>query len=453
MRAPVRPTIYDAAFWLFLMVTSPYFAFRLATSRRWRDGFARRAGLARLPRGMKGCVWIHGVSVGEVKSARHLISLIHAKFEGAPIVISSTTPEGYKAALDMYPGHTVIYYPLDVSVIVGKFFEQLRPRAVVLIELEVWPNFLLMAKLMNVPVMIVNGRISERSFQQYHRFKRFVGHIFDSVTFFSVQTGEYAERLLALGVHKSKVVITGNIKYDSIRTEIDKGALDSLRKQLGFAKDQPLLLGGSTHKGEEEALLSAYQSLRGEFPGLRLVLAPRHMQRLEEVSKTIMAAGLRSVLRTEMSAGTGGRSLGSDEVLLVDTMGELDRLYGLSTISFVGGSLVPVGGHNMLEPAGIEKPVIFGPEVFNFQEEARKLLDVGAAVQIQTGSTLAEAVCDLLRNPVKAREMAIKAREVVLAEKGSTLLNIQLLEKILSGALARELAKKRIYPYYQQAPV
>jgi 3-deoxy-D-manno-octulosonic-acid transferase len=292
-------------------------------------------------------------------------------------------------------------------------------------ELEIWPNLLYEANKAGTEIIIVNGRISEKSFRGYRRFKRLLPEL-NRITLFSVQNEEYRRRLLDLDVPEEKVVVSGNIKYDGIDTSepVDAAAV---RGQLCLGSDARVLVAGSTHHGEDEMLLEVYAQVRVAHPALRLVLAPRHLERLAEIERACHRSGLTPRRRTRL--GSESREIGCDEVLILDTIGELERVYAAAEMVFVGGSLVDVGGHNMLEPAGKGKAVIYGPQVYNFTEEAALLEGRGAALRVEGTAGLAAAVQRLLDNPEEARELGRQALEAVSAAKGAAEANLTLIRE------------------------
>ncbi len=278
-----------------------------------------------------------------------------------------------------YAGKSVFYFPLDFSRAVARTFRRIRPSMVVLMELEVWPNFMRRARREGVPVVVANGRITERSFARFRMFGPLAGGLLGKVDLFLVQTDEYRERLLALGLDASRVAVTGNIKFDTLSTALDPARAAGMRREMGVSEEQALVIGGSTHRSEEKALLDAYRELKAGDARVRLLVVPRHRERFDEVAGLLEAEGAKVFRRSSLSSGA--RPAG-DEVLLGDTLGELERLYEAADVAFVGGTLIDHGGQNMAEPAAKGRPVVFGPSVFNFPEASKALLDAGAARMI-----------------------------------------------------------------------
>ncbi len=427
VRVVVLHGIYDAFFTLALLVASPYLLYRIVTSGRFRAGLCQRFGF--IPRRRspdRPCLWIHGVSVGEIQTAEALIEELGRRHPDVEIVLSTTTATGQKVARRRHPDRTIFYYPLDFSLVTHRVIRRIRPDAILLMELEIWPNFLLACALRQLPVAVVNGRISQKSFVGYRRLRRILPEPFGRVSLYCVQTEEYSERLLALAVDREKIFVTGNMKYDNISTESAWTARAALESRFGIAATDRVLIGGSTHSGEEEALVEIYRKLRRRHPGLRLVVAPRHPQRAQEVRQIIERRGLRCLAKTDLDAES--ISPRGDEVILLDTVGDLPVVYALGTLVFVGGSLIPHGGQNMMEPAAHGKPVLFGLHTFNFREDVAILLEHEAAIQVSDADDLATQIARLLSDEAAARVMGERAQAVIRERKGATKRIADLLE-------------------------
>ncbi len=422
-RAYLIHLIYDFIFLLLIVLTSPYIVFRLATSARFRAGIVQRIGFVRRSPFRGRCIWVHGVSAGEVKAIQPL--LLKMEEEEGPLAwaISTTTLAGYQMAGKLFPDKFIFYFPLDISFIVRRVIRRIRPGLIILMELEIWPNLLYEANSAGSSVIIVNGRISERSYRGYRRIRMFLPEM-NRISLFSVQNEEYRRRLLALEVPEERLMVTGNIKFDGldISESVDQALL---RDQLRIGADDRVLVAGSTHHGEDEILLGLYRRLSGVDPDLRLVLVPRHLERIPDIEKACHKHGLAPVRRTRLKPDRS--PIGKEEVLLVDTIGELEMVYGAAHMVFVGGSLVEVGGHNMLEPAGKGKAVLYGPHVQNFTEEAMLLERNNAALRVSDGASLENAVRELIDNPDKALELGQRAREAVRSARGAAATNVKLI--------------------------
>jgi 3-deoxy-D-manno-octulosonic-acid transferase len=425
---------------------------RFFSRRRYRAGFRERLGGPPRRAGSGPCLWIHAVSVGELRAALPLVDGLRRSFPAWELVVSTSTDTAQDlAARSLPPGVASFYYPLDYGWAVRRTLSRVRPSVVVLLELELWPNFLLAAEEASIPVLVANGRISERSFSNYFRLRFLARPLFARVAAFAVQSEEYAARFQALGVSRERIEVLGNLKHDAPPAE-DPG--ESTARLLGWAGDpSPVLLGGCTHAGEEEALLEVWSRLRAELPALKLVLAPRHIERAGEVEALLTSRGT-PVVRWSRSREVGAASAlpppaagrkgevaqespspqGSPSaVALVVVMGELDRFYRLADVVFVGGSLVAKGGHNLLEPSRLGKAVLFGPSVENFQEIAGHLLERRAALQVEDREGLQAEVGRLLADPRARSELGERARAAAGELGGATARHLDWLRRKLAG--------------------
>ncbi|MBU0754669.1 MAG: 3-deoxy-D-manno-octulosonic acid transferase [Planctomycetes bacterium] len=418
--------LYDLAFLVAITLFLPYIIYRLLTSQRFRAGLGQRIGLVPRRKGCRKAIWIHGVSAGEIKTIAPLLNRIEQAYPEAEWAISTTTLAGYQMARKVFAGRFVFYFPLDIGFIVQNVIRRIDPGFIILMELEIWPNFLYKADQWGSPVMIVNGRISDKSFRGYRRLKKLLPEM-DRIQLFSVQNREYQDRLLGLDVPPDKVVVTGNIKYDGIDTA-ESSERRPVLNELRMAESSRVLVAGSTHSGEDEILLDIFLALKDRHPDLRLILAPRHIERVEDIEKACQRRGMNPIRRTERTAHA--RLLTQGEVLILDTIGELDRIYSAADLVFVGGSLVPVGGHNMMEPAGKGKPVLFGPYVFNFSEDVALLLRQGAAIQVADDGDLQDWINRLLQEEETAKRVGCEARQAVFQAKGATERNFELIDRI-----------------------
>jgi len=296
-------------------------------------------------------------------------------------------------------------------------------------ELEVWPNFLRMARHRRIPVVLANGRLTERSLRRYVKTSFFVRDVFSMVDRYLVQSEEYRERFLRLGVPESKITVAGNIKYDSVRLRADEERMSFFRMLFGLKQGIPVLIGGSTYGEEEKALLTAYRELKGEFPELRLLLAPRQLDRLQDVVSIIERAGEGYVLRSRLDLSRPADTKG--KVIVLDSIGELADVYALGTAVFVGGSLVDRGGHNMVEPAALGVPTIFGPHTYNFDESVRFLLGAQAAAVVKDSHELQETVRKLLGDARMRERMGANAVAAVLRQKGAVDKHVEEIGRIL----------------------
>lgn len=397
----------------------PYFLYRRFVLRKQSAGLSRKLGDVPARESGKPRVWIHAVSVGEAAAAETLIKAIRAKEPKADIVVSTTTVTGQDVALKKYGAENVFYYPLDFSFAVGRALDRVKPSVLVLMELEVWPNMTAECVRRKIPVVVVNGRITERAAKRYRRFWFLVGNSFKRVQKWLVQTDEYAARLKELGVAPETIEIAGNIKYDAIDTVLQPGEREGLRAKLGLPEDAPILLGGSTHPSEESELLKSVQALRKNVcPGLRLILVPRHPERAPDVEKDVVAAGLRPV-RLSTHRKTPDAKLEQNDVLIVDVVGELKGMYKIADAAFIGGSLIPHGGQNIMEPCGLAVPALHGPHMHNFNDAMEILRGCSGALEVSRDSLTAE-LRSVFSDLYAARKMAQRARNAFLQKQGAT---------------------------------
>jgi 3-deoxy-D-manno-octulosonic-acid transferase len=403
--------LYRVGLAAYLATQAPRLLARAVRAGRYREGLGQRLGraLPALPQAAdgRGPIWLHAVSVGEATAARPLVARLRAARPEIPVVVSTVTDTGQAVARSQLPGVPTFYFPLDFAGPVARALSHVRPRLVVLMETELWPTFLLTCRRRGIPVLLANGRISRRSFARYARARALLGPTLTAIAAFCMQTREDAERIIALGADPARVAVLGNVKYD-----LAPGA-PARAADLGLAAGAPLLVAGSTHRGEEEAVLGALALGREVAPGLRLLVAPRHPERAREVEGLVRRAGHAGVLRSALPGGA--RAADGAPVIVLDTVGELAGIYALATLAFVGGSLVPWGGHNPLEPAAWGCPVLFGPHMENFGEMAEAFLARGGAIRVADAAALGATVRALLADPQR-RESLGRAAAGVLAE-------------------------------------
>lgn len=378
-------------------------------------------------------IWIHAVSVGETITAKALIEKLRLEFPGKKFVISTVTITGNKIARELArEGDFVCYLPLDFSFLVKSALRKISPSLFIIMETEIWPNLITCLYKNRVPIVMVNGRISEDSFRGYSFIKMLIRPVLNKVNLFCLQGDADKQRLLYLGVKPDKIRVTGNMKFDG-QAFIAEGKTDSIRREkLGIGEQDKIFVAGSTHPGEEEFIIMAYKRLLPQFPNLKLIIAPRHPERAKEVSGIISGAGFRTVLSSGLDDATCVTCL-TNPIFVLDTIGELLSFYRLADIVFVGGSLVKKGGHNILEPASLEKPVIFGPYMYNFKDIAESFIQDKACIQINDIEKLESVVKDLLDNPYKAAELGRLARQAFLKNQGATAKNVELIRKCLNA--------------------
>ena len=376
--------LYNAALWAGLAVGAPVWIPWVLLSRKRRTNLPERLGLRGVPPPTSAdgrpTVWVHAVSVGETLAAVPLLRLLRRRIPDVRQVITSVTLTGRETAVKSLSGvaDEGFFFPFDLPGLCGRFLDRLRPDVVVIVETEIWPNFIAACARRGVPVVIVNGRLSQRSFGGYMRFRWFFAPILRTLRTISAQTAEDAERFIALGAPRENVTVGGNLKFDVSPPETAASPLSGLllREKTAGAL---WIVAGSTHDGEEAELLRAFLAARGANPYMRLLLAPRHPERFDAVEALVRREGVPMVRRTSIPEGA---SRLPEPVLLLDTVGELSGAYAAADLAFVGGSLVPKGGHNVIEPAWHGVPAIVGPHMENFREIATAFLAAGALLQV-----------------------------------------------------------------------
>ena len=401
----------------------------LAFKRLRPDGYGRSLGqrLGRFGEGLprEPRCWIHAVSVGEAATAVPLVEAITRRWPQLGIVMTTVTPTGARIVADRLAGRAVHrYFPIDLPGPVRRVLDAVNPRFFLCMETELWPNLLRALAARGVPSMIANGRISDRSFRRYRLVRFFTARMLAHVRVLAMQSEEDARRIIALGARPERVVVTGNIKSDLIPPE---GGGDALwQRLLGLDDGEPVWVAGSTHRGEEAIVLDVYLHLRARVPTLTLVLAPRHPERVAEVERLVRERRLQPVRRSELP-----KSQARGAVIIVDTVGELAQIYRVASVVFVGGSLAPTGGHNMLEPALLRKPVLFGPHTTNFRESAELLVEAEGALVARDGAELEAHMGALLMDAERRRLMGEAAFKAVAGRRGAIKHTLELVERYL----------------------
>lgn len=421
----------DAVYLVVLLVIGPFWWLYRSLSRRpvapLGDRLFGLPDLANRPASER-VLWIHGVSVGEVLAARGLVLGLTGSTMVDRVVISTTTRAGFEVAVREYGERDVFHAPLDFSFVLRRVFRRIAPKALVLMELELWPNMLAVAKREGVPVIVANGKLSLKSARGYGRLMKIVPRFLDPIRFFCMQNEEYATRLSGLGVGVDRILVTGSLKADNLPAAPDATSRQLVRAEWGIGADEVVWMAGSTHEGEEEAVLQAWNELRDEVRG-RLVLAPRHPDRVPSVLGSVEKAGLTWVKRSEISASSP-----REAVVVVDTMGELARLFSAADVVFLGGTLVPVGGHNILEPAAEARIVVLGPHSWTVRDAVQELVEVGGAMIVDDRSGLAEVVRPLLSDFAMRESGGHAARAVVDRHRGASKLTCQSIQTQITGA-------------------
>ena len=423
--------LYNLIVSIFFIFAFPYFLFRSFFAPGYNRGFKERFGFISQSKrevlNKRPNIWLHAVSVGEILSSLPLIRLIRQKFPHYQLVISTTTSTGQAVARKRISGAVFIYFPLDMFALVFRVLNTVKPAVFIVAESEVWPNFFRLAHRRNVPIILFNGRISLRSYGRYRRTGAFFRKVAAYISLFGMQTELDARRIISLGADSSRVKVTGNTKFDVLE-KLEAVEIETLRKELEISGRDLIFVAGSTHPGEEEIILKCFLKLKREFADLRLILCPRHLERLAEVESQISRLNISFSRRTHLPRNERPKRPG---VLLLDTMGELARIYSLAEVVFVGGSLIPKGGQNILEPVNFGKPVVFGPYISNFQEIAELLENSGIGFRIQTKDELYRKIFLLLKDETLRENIRNKAGFIVARHRGASFKNFELIKRYL----------------------
>jgi len=422
--------LLDCAYLLACVLASPWILYRLLLAPGRRD-FAMRFGVG-LPAPRERSIWLHASSVGEVTLLKPLVALLEHGEPGTPLVISAFTSTGLATARKLYPQHTVVPLPFDLSFVVRRAMVRFDPKLVIIAESELWPNFIRLSHAHRAAVAIVNGKMSAKS-QRAHARRGVIARVLADVDLFAVQTEEHAARFHSLGVPAERVRVTGNMKYDLTRVPEAAAQRAELRRALGYSNDDVVIIGGSLHVREDEALLDAFAAARAANESAALIIVPRYPADAGAVEQHTTARGHRAVLKSAVDAGRANAP-GRDGVLIVDTLGELGRLYAASDVAFVGGSLfyraANKGGHNLMEPAILAVPVLFGPYNFSFKETVEDLLAANAGVMIRDARELGGALARLVADGAARRDLGARGQRVVRAGQGASARNYELLSAL-----------------------
>jgi 3-deoxy-D-manno-octulosonic-acid transferase len=417
--------LYSFLLALAVFFYAPVFVVRRLLPGGYASGFRQRFGRG-LPTGQdaRSC-WIHAVSVGEAATAVPLVEAIRRRWPRLKVILSTVTPTGARVVRDRLGDRvTHCYFPLDLPGPVRRAVGAIAPVFFIALETELWPNFFRELSRLGIPSMIVNGRISDRSFRRYRWIRFLLRRLLRQITVFAMQSPEDARRIIALGAPAERVVVTGNLKTEPLPPEAGAGKV--WERLLGLTGKELVWVAGSTHRGEEVILLDAFRDLRARYPSLTLVIAPRDPGRVPEVERLLRDRELVGVRRTTLPGNSARR-----DAILLDTVGELAQLYGLADVVFVGGSLIPWGGHNMLEPAFHRKPVVFGPHNMNFRESAELLLRSGGAIQVSDGQELRTAIERLLADPGLRARMGEAGFQAVGSRRGVVADSLELIQRYL----------------------
>ncbi len=424
---------YNLLLLVFSLGAFPIFLAKLVFSPQKRRTYAQKLGFLRLEtvRKLEGDprVWIHAVSLGEVGAVHPLIRELRSVYPGACLMLSTGTESGQKLARErVTEASGTFFFPWDYPWVVRKVIRRLRPDLFAISETEIWPNFLRIVKEEGAKTLLVNGRISDRSFRRYRKARFFFTAVldnFDAMSMIRVQDGE---RIISMGANPVHVSVNGNCKFDQAASSALPGVQDEVRRILGVNPQDRVLVAGSTHEGEEEAVIKAFLRLRQTDPETLLILVPRHIDRSDRVARLLERQGIQEWVRRSRLNGEGRKGA---KVVLWDTFGELFKVYGLATLVFCGGSLVPKRGQNILEPAAWGKVVLYGPSMEDFFDAHQFLSGVGAGIMVQNGEELTDRCLYFWSHPRELEERGEAGKEALLAQRGATQRNLELVRKLL----------------------
>ena len=419
---------------VFICLVLPYYLYRLVFEKGFTTRFRQSMGIVTDAEiaGVIGtnCVWIHGASVGEIVATSPLVKEIKERMPGKKVLVSAFTVGGYNMAKQIIPeADAIIFYPLDLPFVAESMVRRIHPGVFMPVETELWPNFLRAIKERRIPVMMVNGRISEKSVKNYRYLYKIWDDMLDTVTRFCMQSRIDADYITSLGANPKKIFVTGNTKFDQTYAAVTPEDLATYKRELGIVGAYPVIVAGSTHATEEEALFNAFGQLRKEYPDARLVIAPRKTSRCDEIKRLAKKFGYETGYRSQLKDMQEPRP--KDPVLLIDTIGELGRIYSVGDVVFVGGSLVHHGGHNVLEPAAHAKPILVGPSMENFKDSYSLLSKVGACRMIKNTDELAQALLEISKDDVLRKKMGDASLQVIHENRGAAIRSIDYLQNLL----------------------
>jgi len=413
--------LYSVLMVAFYAAMSPYLIYQAVRHRKYVRSLPQRLGYLPVSFNLDGAesIWIHAVSVGEVLIARALLPQLRERYPKLRIFLSTTTMTGQQIARNnLRYVDEVFYFPFDFAFIVNRILDIVNPRLFIMMETEIWPNLLRACRRRGVKTLLVNGRISSRSYPRYRLARPFFRRVLLHVDRFCMQSEESARRVVDMGADRDRVIVTGSLKFESLdipgTMPVDRGQNRVLR-YFRIGAGRPVIIAASTLRGEEEPVFEAFQRIRATMTNALLIVAPRKPERFDDVERLARRAGWNVARRTELRVDSEPR----EDVVVLDTIGELAQLFQVATVVFVGGSLVDSGGHNILEPAVFGKPIVFGPYMQNFAEIARTFLDNGAAVQVRNGRELETVLLELLGDPVRRAGLGAAARALVEANRGA----------------------------------
>ncbi|MCC7124856.1 MAG: 3-deoxy-D-manno-octulosonic acid transferase [Acidobacteria bacterium] len=434
-------TLYSVLALAAVAIASPWFVYQALRYRKYVGSFSQRLGYLPVSFNVDGdrSIWIHAVSVGEVLTARPLIADLRKRYPELRLFLSTTTMAGQQLARrSVRDADAVFYFPFDVGFVVRRTLDLVKPRLFLMVETEIWPVLLRECQARGVRTAIVNGRLSSRSFPRYRLIRPFMRRVLGDIDRFCVQSEESGRRFIELGADPARVSVTGSLKFDSLGTPGTTRGRDRVLRYFRVAPSRPVIVAGSTMRGEEGHVLRAFRRVRATTPNALLLIAPRHPERFDEVEQICREDGWKTARRTDLAIDAEPRA----DIVVIDTIGELAALYQLGTVVFVGGSLVPTGGHNVLEPAVFGKPIIVGPHMDNFREIADACVAAGAIVRLDEPRQFEGVVVDLLSDPVQRARLGAAARALVEANRGAKDKTMAVIE-----ALVQPAATSNVVPF------
>lgn len=431
--------LYSLSILVFFLIVSPYFCYQALRYRKYIGSLKQRLGYLPVSFNLDGddSIWIHAVSVGEVLTARALIPELRERYPRLRLFLSTTTLTGQRVARsNLQDLDAVFYFPFDLGFIVNRTLRLVRPRLFIMMETEIWPNLLRACRRQGVKTVLVNGRISSRSYPRYRLVRVFFRRVLSTMDRFCAHSEESARRLIDLGADRAHVTITGSLKFDSLQVPsaatTGRGR-DRVLRYFRVTSRRPVVIAASTLRGEEQPMLQAFGRVKAVLPQTLLIIAPRHPERFAEAEQLARDAGFTVTRRSELRVDAEPRT----DVVILDTMGELATLFQVASVVFVGGSLVDAGGHNILEPAVFGKPILFGPYMQNFAEIAETFLTNGAACQVQSARELEEALLSVMSDPVRQASLGAAARALLEANRGAKDKTLAVIAELLPPANPR----------------
>ena len=432
--------LYNIVAILLVIVATPVLIYRAIRE----DGFVERVRqsiFGQVPQedvarvAGKNCIWLHAASVGEIVAASPLVKEFHKEFPRRPILVSVVTSSGYDMAKRILKdADSIIYFPMDLPFLGERVIKRIRPGVFMPVETELWPNFLKAIRKYKIPAMMVNGRISDKSVKRYHYLRGLLKDMLGTIDKFCMQSPIDAQYIIQLGADPSLVTVTGNTKFDQTYTSVSESERKELCEKLHLAGAYPILMAGSTHRGEEEILLDSFLKIKKEYPTAKMILAPRDIMRAGDLSRMVQKKGMTSMLRTEADKSSGG------DVILLDTIGELGRLYSVGDIVFVGGSLIEQGGHNILEPAAHGKAILVGPYMFNFKDSYALFSGRGACLTVHNEGELTDTILRLLSNEEEKRAMEQQTLQIIAENGGAAIKSREELRELLDRVGERRVS-------------